>query len=82
MTKQDSRKEVWALCRLSRPDIFILRYTLEAHEGLCTCSTLPGGEGLVRIYTEQRLRPLLEQVLEGLCQELSMEVLEWGEWTD
>ena len=45
MNDHPTQREIWALCRVARPDIFLLRYTLEAHEGLCVSTTLPGGEG-------------------------------------
>ena len=76
----ETRREIWALCRVSRPDIFILRYTLEAHEGLCVSSTLPGGEGLVRVYTSVSQKAQLEKVLDGLTREMSLEIVEWGQW--
>ncbi len=82
MSSEETFREIWVVCRVARAEIFLIRYAIEAYEGLAVTTTLPGGEGLVRIYTEQRLRPLLEQVLEGLSQELTLEVMEWGEWTD
>lgn len=74
-------KEIWALCRVDRADIFHVRYTLEAYEGVGIPTTLPGGGGLVRIITEERLRGELTRVLEGLGREIGLEILEWGEGT-
>ena len=52
---------------------------MEAYEGLCVPTTLPGGEGLVRLITEKRLRGELEKVLKKLGDEMHIEVLRWGE---
>jgi hypothetical protein len=72
-------EEIWALCRVDRSDIFHVRYTLEAYEGLCIPTTLPGGGGLVRVIAEARQRDELRRVLEGLGDEIGLEILEWGE---
>jgi hypothetical protein len=81
MNVPETPREIWALCRVARDEIVHLRYSIEAYEGLAVTTTLPGGEGLVRIYTEERLRPLLERVLASLALEMSLEVVEWGEWS-
>jgi hypothetical protein len=71
-------EEVWALCRLPRDRIWLLRYTLEAYEGLCLATTAPGGGGLVWVRTSPGLRRELEATLEALGQEMGVEVLGWG----
>jgi len=82
MTAEKYEREIWALCRVPRDGIFHLRYSIEAYEGLAVTTTLPGGEGLVQVYTEAALRPLLERVLAGIAEEMELEVVEWGEWSD
>ncbi|TLN00739.1 DUF4911 domain-containing protein [bacterium] len=72
--------EIWVLCKVEKPLIFFLRYTLESHEGLAVPTTLPGGEGLVRIYTEEGRRKELEELLEALKKEIGLDILEWGSW--
>jgi hypothetical protein len=71
--------EAWALCRVPKAEICYFRYTLEAYEGLCLPTTLPGQGGLVRLLTSLELRPELERCLAGLAREVEFEVLEWGE---
>ncbi len=81
MKPKEKPREIWALCRVARDEIVHLRYSIEAYEGLAVTTTLPGGEGLVRIYTEERLRGLLERVLRSLSEEMKLEVMEWGTWS-
>jgi len=71
--------EIWALCRVPKTEIYHLRYTLEAYEGLCVPTTLPGGGGFVRLLSSGGLRAELGAVLEALAGEIGLEVLEWGE---
>ena len=72
-------REVWTLCRVPREAICYLRYTLEAYEGLCIPTTVPGRGGLVRLLTEARLTPELDRVLAGLAEEIPLEILGRGE---
>ncbi|MBI5443134.1 MAG: DUF4911 domain-containing protein [Deltaproteobacteria bacterium] len=72
-------RETWALCRVPKADICYFRYTLEAYEGLCVATTMPGAGGVVRLLTSAELRPALEACLEALAGELELEVLEWRE---
>jgi hypothetical protein len=72
-------KEAWALCRVPRERICRLRYTLEAYEGLCLSTTLPGRGGLVLVRTSPGLKEELRQTLAGLAEELPFEILRWGE---
>lgn len=72
--------EIWVLCKVERPQIFFLRYTIEAHEGLAVSTTLPGGEGLVRIYTELSREEELEELLSALQSEIGLEIVERGRW--
>ncbi len=71
-------REVWALCRVPRAEVCYLRYTLESYEGLCIPTTLPGGEGLVRLLTSEGKRSALAEALSSLSRELTLEVVEWG----
>lgn len=71
-------EEVWALCRVPRDRICLLRYTLEAYEGLCLATTAAGRAGLVWARTSPALRPELELTLAALGREIGVEVLEWG----
>ena len=75
-----THREIWVVVKIPRADIFFLRYTLDAYEGLAVLTTIPGGEGLVRIYTEESQRGELEAVIEGLKEEIDLEVIEWGVW--
>jgi hypothetical protein len=72
-------KEVWALCRVPRERLFYLRYTLEAYEGLCLATTLPGRGGYVVTRTSPELRDELGRTLQALAEEMPLEVLRWGE---
>lgn len=71
--------EVWVVCRVPVPDLVRLRYTLEAYEGLCVATTLPGGAGRVRLLTSSGLRGELEETLEALGAEMPLVVEAWGE---
>lgn len=71
--------EVWALCRVPREHLCYLRYTLEAYEGLCLPTTLPGREGLVRLLTTAEQRDDLAAVLDALAAEFPLQVERWGE---
>jgi hypothetical protein len=66
------------LCRVPKAEVCYLRYTLEAYEGLCVPTTLPGGGGRVRLTTSSGQRAELEGVLRGLAAEIPMVVEEWG----
>ena len=72
-------KEIWAVCRVPRSELVYLRYTLEAYEGLCLATTLPGREGLVRLATTETSRRDLEAVLSALAEEIDLTVERWGE---
>lgn len=72
-------REIWTLCRVPREAICYLRYTLEAYEGLCIPTTVPGRGGLVRLLTEQSRLADLDRVLDGLARELPLEILGRGE---
>lgn len=71
--------EVWVRCRVPKADICYLRYTLEAYEGLCVPTTLPGKGGVVQLLTSRALRAQLEEVLAALAGETGLQILEWGE---
>ncbi|MEW6486975.1 MAG: DUF4911 domain-containing protein [Thermodesulfobacteriota bacterium] len=71
--------EVWVVCRVPVPDLVRLRYTLEAYEGLCVATTLPGGLGRVRLLTSAGLRSELEGVLGALAAEMPLVTERWGE---
>jgi len=75
---ETSPKEIWALCRVPRAELVYLRYTLEAYEGLCLATTLPGREGLVRLATVETSRRELEAVLSVLAEEIDLTVERWG----
>jgi hypothetical protein len=70
--------DVWVLCRVPRREVCYLRYTLEAYEGLCVPTTLPGRGGVVRLLTSAGLRAELQETLEALAAEMELEILEWG----
>lgn len=70
--------DAWVLLRVPKADICILRYTLEAYEGLCVPTTLPGGGGLVRLTTSASLLPDLLEAVAGLGREIPIEVLDKG----
>lgn len=74
----DPTSEIWALCRARKDQLCYLRYTLEAYEGLCVPTTLPGGDGLVRIASSEGQRSAVAVLLEALASEIGLEVLEWG----
>lgn len=71
----DSTSETFILCRADRADLFHLRYTLEAYEGLCVTTTLPGGGGVVRLSTSREQKETLLRVLQGIQQEVALEIL-------
>jgi len=72
-------EEYWVLVRVERSEIFFLRYTLEAYEGLCVSTTQAGGEGLVLVYTAASQRETLNELIEALGAEMELEVIERGE---
>lgn len=72
-------EEVWVICRVPVPELVRLRYTLEAYEGLCVATTLPGGQGRVRLLTSAGLRRELEGVLHALADEMPLVAETWGE---
>lgn len=71
--------EAWALCRLPRDRICHLRYTLDAYEGLCLSTTLPGRSGTVLVRTSTQLKDELARTLDALALELPLEIVGWGE---
>lgn len=73
--------DAWVVVRVEKHEIFHLRYTMEAYEGLCVTTTLPGGQGLVRLNTSHSLIPDLMTVLEALKKEMELEIIEAGEDT-
>ena len=79
MTSDRSSAEVWALCRVPKAEICFVRYTLEAYEGLCVPTTLPGGGGRLRLLTSAGQRSELEAVLRGLADEVPIVVESWSE---
>ncbi|HSH70979.1 MAG TPA: DUF4911 domain-containing protein, partial [Deferrisomatales bacterium] len=70
--------ELQVLCRVPTRELCFFRYTLEAHEGLCLPTTLPGGQGRIRLATSASQRPALEALLQALSQEIPLEVEEWS----
>jgi hypothetical protein len=70
--------EVRVTCRVPTHELCYFRYTLEAYEGLCLPTTLPGGEGRVRLATSAGQRRQLETVLHALSREFPLEVEPWG----
>ena len=81
MESSENSGEVWFLCRAPREEICHLRYTLEAYEGLCVSTTIPGRGGLVRIFTSAEQADDLEKVLNGMAGEMPLEIIERGEGT-
>ncbi len=79
MEQQATVHELHVICRVRRQDVGYLRYTLEAYEGLCLPTTLPGGGGRVRLATSPEQRPLLAHVLAGLGEEIGLQVEDWRE---
>lgn len=77
----EKTRDAWIVVRVEKPEIFHLRYTMEAYEGLAVTTTLPGGEGLVRLNTSHSLIPDLTMVLNALKKELRLEIIETGEDT-
>ena len=75
----DAGREIWVVCRVPRSEVCYLRYTLEAYEGLCVPTTLPGGGGAVRLLTGAAQRADLETLLEALALEMPIRVEGWGE---
>lgn len=71
--------DAWLLVRVAKPDICHLRYTLEAYEGLCVPTTLPGGNGMVRLTTSKGLIAELVRAIEGIAKEVEVEIIERGE---
>ena len=71
--------ELQVTCRVPTRELCYFRYTLEAYEGLCLPTTLPGGEGRVRLATSAGQRPQLEAVLHALSEEIPLEVEEWSD---
>jgi len=71
--------EAWVICRARREDLVYLRNTLDAYEGLCLATTLPGGEGRLRLLTSAEQAPELEEVLSALAGECEITVERWGE---
>ena len=70
--------ELHVTCRAPTRELCYFRYTLEAYEGLCLPTTLPGGEGRVQLATSASQRPALEAVLQALSEEIPLEVEEWS----
>ncbi|GAB4271466.1 MAG: hypothetical protein Kow0092_26230 [Deferrisomatales bacterium] len=72
-------RDVSIYCRVPRGQLCYFRSTLEAYEGLCIASTLPGGEGRVRLLTSPELALELRGVLEALAAEVGASVEPPGE---
>ncbi len=70
--------ELRVTCRVPTRELCYFRYTLEAYEGLCLPTTLPGGEGRVQLATSAGQRPALEAVLQALSKEIPLEVEKWS----
>ncbi|ABK98242.1 DUF4911 domain-containing protein [Pelobacter propionicus] len=69
--------------RVNQRDIVLLKFILEAYEGMNVMSTVDNGAGIIRIL----IMPGFEQDMEGLLTDLSgqvvMEPVEWdgeGSW--
>ncbi len=75
----DVPSELWARCRAPKEDLVYLRYTLEAYEGLCLATTVPGGGGQVELRSSADRRTELEEVLLSLSREIALVVEAWGE---
>ena len=73
-----SPEEAWVICRARRSDLVYLRNTLDAYEGLCMATTLPGRDGRLRLLTTVSQVPELRSVLDDLAQECHFEVEHWG----
>ncbi len=79
MTARPSYPDVWALCRVPRAEVCFVRYTLEAYEGLCIPTTLPGGAGRLRLLTSREQKADLDAVLRSLADQVALVVESWGE---
>lgn len=79
MCAERIHRDVWAICRVPRAEVCFLRYTLEAYEGLCIPTTLPGREGRLRLLTSPQKAAELDSVLRALAAELPLVVESWGE---
>ena len=71
--------EINIFCRVPKGELCYLRYTLEAYEGLCTPTTLPGGGGRVRVTAGAGRRAELEAVLDALTEEIPLIVEQRGD---
>ncbi len=71
------RRPLRVVCRVPRDRLYHFRYTLEAHEGLCLASTLPSGDGRVRLLTSQDREEELEHLLAALAREMPVTVESW-----
>ena len=71
--------ETWVICRARREDLVYLRNTLDAYEGLCVATTLPGRDGRLRLLTTAEQKAELAEVLGDLARECELEVERWGE---
>ena len=62
-----------------------LYYILESCDHLCFYSTLPSSEETTRVVQVQctiEMKPTLQQVVDGLCDEIDIEVLSEKEVSD
>lgn len=74
----DGTCELQVICTVPTPELCYFRHTLEAYEGLCVPTTLPGGQGRVRLATSAAQRAKLATVLVALAKEIPLEVGPWG----
>jgi hypothetical protein len=72
-------EEVWVICRARQGDLVYVRNTLEAYEGLCLATTLPGKEGRLRLLTSAERTTELENVLAALGREYELTLEGWGQ---
>lgn len=81
MTRSDTTDgtcELQVICTVSTPELCYFRHTLEAYEGLCVPTTLPGGQGRVRLATSAAQRARLATVLAALATEIPLQVGPWA----
>jgi len=72
-------RETWVICRVARKDLVYARNILDAYEGVCVPTTLPGGEGRLRLLTSSDRKLELSEVLDALAGECGLTVEGWGE---
>jgi len=63
------------LLKVDPQKLAYLRFVLEGYDHLAILSVLEPEKGLVKIYFFERERPLIEEILEDLKGELSLELI-------